>query len=304
MVGGDDGGGGSGGDAWLSVQVYGLWMKRLRYGLNDLRKAVPMLLLPVGASAAAFALNATGVMFRPGGMNSNILTALICAGGYIPVVALVVEHVVSERVSKLRNVLTVMGCDLKSYWLGTLLGDMTLFGICIATTIVVVAVCASLPVTQVNTRDDDYNDMVTDDKFGFPNEHKTHGEDDAFGFERSHGSGTGKVGHLGSQWRFPLLQYLTDGRLPVLLLLFGLQLCSFSYFTSFWFASPNWPSPSCVLLHRADSGARRIHRDGLLPPRSPGLHADQPQQNDTLRGMLWFITITSPHGAFPSACST
>jgi hypothetical protein len=40
--------------------------------------------------------------------------------GFIPIVALIVEHVVAERVSKLRNVLTVMGCDLKTYWLGTL----------------------------------------------------------------------------------------------------------------------------------------------------------------------------------------
>ena len=238
-------------------------------------------------------------MFRPGGMNSNILTALICAGGYIPVVALVVEHVVSERVSKLRNVLTVMGCDLKSYWLGTLLGDMTLFGICIATTIVVVAVCASLPVTQVNTRDDDYNDMVTDDKFGFPNEHKTHGEDDAFGFERSHGSGTGKVGHLGSQWRFPLLQYLTDGRLPVLLLLFGLQLCSFSYFTSFWFASPKLAIAFmpffCIVLILAPAAFTGM---GFYCLGRQGFMLINPSGNDILRGMLWFITITSPHGAF------
>ena len=150
-------------------------------------------------------------MFRPGGSNSNILTALICAGGYIPVVALVVEHVVSERVSKLRNVLTVMGCDLKSYWLGTLLGDMTLFGVCIASSLIVVAICASFPVTDINTRDDDFNDQIVDDRFGFSN---------------SHGPkpGTGKVSHLGSDWEHPLLPYINDGRLVVLLLLLGLQL--------------------------------------------------------------------------------
>jgi hypothetical protein len=60
--------------------------------------------------------------FRPGGLNSNLITALICTAGSIPLVALIVEHVVSERISSLRNVLTVMGCDVKSYWLGTLSG--------------------------------------------------------------------------------------------------------------------------------------------------------------------------------------
>ena len=56
-------------------------------------------------------------------MNSNLITAVICTAGFIPIVALLVEHVAEERVSKLRNVLTVMGCDLKSYWLGTLVSS-------------------------------------------------------------------------------------------------------------------------------------------------------------------------------------
>ena len=225
-------------------------------------------------------------MFRPGGSNSNILTALICAGGYIPVVALVVEHVVSERVSKLRNVLTVMGCDLKSYWLGTLLGDMTLFGVCIASSLIVVAICASFPVTDINTRDDDFNDQIVDDRFGFSN---------------SHGPkpGTGKVSHLGSDWEHPLLPYINDGRLVVLLLLLGLQLCSFSYFTSFWFASPKLAIAFmpffCIVLILAPAAFTGM---GFYCLGRKGFMIINPTGNDILRGMLWFITVTSPHGAF------
>ena len=120
-------------------------------------------------------------------------------------VALVVEHVVSERVTKLRNVLTVMGCDLKSYWLGTLLGDMTLFFICFAVTFVAFCVCASLPMPLINTRNDDW-------------------DDDLPSFRSK--PGTGKVHHV-DDWRYPLATYIDDGRLIILLLLFGLILFFF-----------------------------------------------------------------------------
>ena len=55
-----------------------------------------------------------------------MLTALLVAAGYLPVVSLLTESIVTERVTKLRNVLSVAGCDVSSYWLGQLAGDFTL----------------------------------------------------------------------------------------------------------------------------------------------------------------------------------
>ena len=45
----------------------------------------------------------------------------------------------AERSTKLRNVLTVAGCDARDYWLGTLLGDLAL--------LLVVALCVSTVAT-------------------------------------------------------------------------------------------------------------------------------------------------------------
>ena len=36
---------------------------------------------------------------------------------------LIAEFIVRERLDKLRNVLTVMGCDFRAYWLGTFIAD-------------------------------------------------------------------------------------------------------------------------------------------------------------------------------------
>lgn len=50
------------------------------------------------------------------------MRALCCHG---------VEFLVRERADKLRNVLTVMGCDFRAYWLGTFLADYIL--LCVPT---------------------------------------------------------------------------------------------------------------------------------------------------------------------------
>ena len=41
----------------------------------------------------------------------------------------IAENVVRERETKLRDVLAVMGCDFRAYWLGTFLGDSILLAI-------------------------------------------------------------------------------------------------------------------------------------------------------------------------------
>ena len=43
----------------------------------------------------------------------------IYIGGYLAVPGLIAEFLVRERAEKLRNLLTVMGCSFRAYWLGT-----------------------------------------------------------------------------------------------------------------------------------------------------------------------------------------
>lgn len=59
---------------------------------------------PVSASAVVVFVGA----FQVGDFTSTLLMALMIAAGYLPVVSIITEGVVTERVTKLRNVLTVM----------------------------------------------------------------------------------------------------------------------------------------------------------------------------------------------------
>lgn len=91
-----------------------------------------------------------------GDFTSTLLTALVVAAGYLPVVSLLTEGVVTERVTKLRNVLTVAGCDVSSYWLGQLVGDFTLLLVPAAlTSLFAVAVAHSAPFPSGDDRADD-----------------------------------------------------------------------------------------------------------------------------------------------------
>jgi len=83
-------------------------------------------MFPTLISVGAFVLNVTGTLGTVGDFTSTLLTALMVAAGYLPVVSIITEGIVTERVTKLRNVLTVMGCDVSSYWLGQFAGDYTL----------------------------------------------------------------------------------------------------------------------------------------------------------------------------------
>ena len=107
-------------------QSKALVRKRLRVAGHDPFKTMLLVALPVGAAVAAFACNATDQFSTRGSFAANMTTCVICMLGFVPLVGLVAEHVAAERSSKLRNVLTVAGCDARAYWCGTLLGDMCL----------------------------------------------------------------------------------------------------------------------------------------------------------------------------------
>ena len=99
-------------------------MEAVALAVNDF-KTVPLILVPVAAATAGFVCGAEKVFGRNPAL-SNIAVTAIVMGGMIPLPGLIAEAVVAERATKLRNVLTVMGCDLRAYWLGTLLGDLCL----------------------------------------------------------------------------------------------------------------------------------------------------------------------------------
>lgn len=122
-----------------------LCAKRLRTAARDW-KTLPLLLVPIGSAVAAFALNAKDKLGNRGSSSANIATIIIVMLAFAPTAGLLAEHVVAERASKLRDVLTVAGCDARCYVCGTFAGDLLLFVFVSAC----VAICAVSTGTVVN----------------------------------------------------------------------------------------------------------------------------------------------------------
>lgn len=78
----------------LVLQATGLALKRLSLAIHDF-KTIPLIMLPIGATIAAFVCNATGQFGDPGGAINypQIATAAIIMAGYIPMPGLVAEQV-------------------------------------------------------------------------------------------------------------------------------------------------------------------------------------------------------------------
>lgn len=105
-------------------QVLGITYRRLSYASNDFT-TLPLLGLPVGAIIAGAILNNLEVISKVRIVN-DLLTVAIYMGGFLGVPGLIAEFIVKERADKLRNVLTVMGCNLRAYWLGSFIADYLL----------------------------------------------------------------------------------------------------------------------------------------------------------------------------------
>lgn len=98
-------------------QTVGITLRRLRYAKNDI-VTVPLLGLPIAVAIAAAVIYGEKVLGQDEFLNDTIV-ALMYMGAYFGVPGLLSEFIIRERVTKLRTVLTVMGCDFKAYWLGT-----------------------------------------------------------------------------------------------------------------------------------------------------------------------------------------
>jgi hypothetical protein len=108
----------------LFKQVIGICMRRLNIARHDL-VTIPLILLPFAAAITS------AVTFKENLVSNNSTTKFAISGciimvGFLGVPGLIAEFLCRERKDRLRNVLTVMGCDFRAYWIGTFLSDMIL----------------------------------------------------------------------------------------------------------------------------------------------------------------------------------
>lgn len=108
-------------------QVIGIAYRRLNFSLHDL-VTIPLLGLPAIVGIVSAALYKSQVISNSNGTN-DVITAALYMGGYLGAPGLLAEFIVKERVNKLRNVLTVMGCSFEAYWIGTLIADYLLMSV-------------------------------------------------------------------------------------------------------------------------------------------------------------------------------
>lgn len=111
----------------LYSQIIGVAYRKLSYAMNDFI-TIPLILLPVAAGAAACGLYASQVIASDDELNDSVVAGMYLAA-YLGAPGLIAEFIVRERNDKLRNVLTVMGCDFKAYWIGSFIADFLLLSI-------------------------------------------------------------------------------------------------------------------------------------------------------------------------------
>eukprot|EP00605_Chrysophyceae_sp_TOSAG23-4_P000272 GSChrysophyteH1.ASY1.ANO1.314.1 assembled CDS len=112
----------------LTSQTMAIVGRRLENARRNV-VTIPTLIIPIGAVVAGAWLWIT----QPNTANdpdvSAVLNAYLVAqmyyAGYltVPGACLLVEFLIEERESKLRNLLTVMGCDFTAFWVGNFIAD-------------------------------------------------------------------------------------------------------------------------------------------------------------------------------------
>mmetsp|Transcript_6715 Transcript_6715/g.15361 ORF Transcript_6715/g.15361 Transcript_6715/m.15361 type:complete len:1436 (+) Transcript_6715:45-4352(+) len=108
-------------------QIIGICKRKLTYCLNDFI-TVALVVLPAAVGIAAAVLYAEDTISKDDFIK-DLITAGMYIGAFLGAPGLIAEFIVKERNDKLRNVLTVMGCDFRAYWIGTLLADYLILAI-------------------------------------------------------------------------------------------------------------------------------------------------------------------------------
>ena len=105
-------------------QLVGIVTRKLTYAMNDIG-TLALLGLPVGVIITTAVLYKEEIMTKTTILN-NIAASAMYLGAYLGAPGLIAEFLAREKKTRLRNVLTVMGCDFKIYWIGTFLADYIL----------------------------------------------------------------------------------------------------------------------------------------------------------------------------------
>jgi ABC-type multidrug transport system ATPase subunit len=108
-------------------QVIGICKRKLSYCKNDV-VTIPLIFFPFAAIVTAAILSSTEVISEDDDTNA-IITVAIYVAAFLAVPGSLAEFIVKEKVDKLRNVLTVMGCTFEAYWLGSFLADYFLLSL-------------------------------------------------------------------------------------------------------------------------------------------------------------------------------
>mmetsp|Transcript_9977 Transcript_9977/g.15165 ORF Transcript_9977/g.15165 Transcript_9977/m.15165 type:complete len:1342 (-) Transcript_9977:10-4035(-) len=69
----------------------------------------------------------------------NVTVALCIVGSYLVVPGLLAWPIVAERQLRLRNLISISGCDARSFWLGTLISDIALVFISVSALLIAIA---------------------------------------------------------------------------------------------------------------------------------------------------------------------
>jgi ATP-binding cassette subfamily A (ABC1) protein 3 len=114
-------------DFSLTTQIIGIAKRKLTYAMNDFI-TLPLILLPICTAIAAVTLYNKKTISDLDAVNDLVVSGMFI-GSYLGAPGLLAEFLVRERNDKLRNVLTVMGCDFRAYWIGTFLADYIIMSI-------------------------------------------------------------------------------------------------------------------------------------------------------------------------------
>lgn len=111
----------------LTTQTFGIIYRRLAYGRNDFVTQCmiifPLLVVFVSAILYEEQVISTDTFTK------NIVALIMYIFAFLMVPGLLAEFLIKERVTKLRTVLTVSGCDFRAYWLGSFIADFALLSI-------------------------------------------------------------------------------------------------------------------------------------------------------------------------------
>ena len=143
-----------------------------------------------------------------------MISLLVVGAGFLFVPGFIAEPIVYERESRLRNLLTVCGCDFNAYWLGTFIAD---YGLAL---VPVVATWLTMWLSQPAIPPETGDYFVAQNAAGRGGNGNR--EDDEYW-----------------KWNPPYHGFFPDGRVFAILPVFALQLVAHAYVLSFLF--PNGP---------------------------------------------------------------